>query len=66
MPTSLAVGLALILLGLAVALFNPLVALGSIFGPGWGDILNGGVGILLLLAGVVIAWIGGRNRRGLS
>jgi hypothetical protein len=66
MPTSLAVGLALILLGLAVAVFNPLVPLGSSLGPGWDDILNGGVGILLLLAGVVIAWIGGRKRRGVS
>ncbi|HEY1247090.1 MAG TPA: hypothetical protein VGF29_19890 [Hyphomicrobiaceae bacterium] len=66
MPTSLAVGLALILLGLAVAVFNPLGWLGSSLGPGWDDILNGGVGILLLLSGVVIAWIGGRKRRGVS
>jgi hypothetical protein len=66
MPASLALGLALILLGLAVAVFNPLVPLGSTFGPGWGDILNGGVGILLLLAGVVAAWIGGRKRRRVS
>jgi hypothetical protein len=62
----LAVGLVLILLGLAVAVFNPLVPLGSSFGSGWGDILNGGVGVLLLLAGVVVAWIGGRKHRRVS
>jgi hypothetical protein len=66
MPTSLVVGLAVILLGLAVAVFSPLVPLGSGFGPGWGDILNGSVGILLLLAGVIVAWVGGRKRSRLS
>ncbi|MBO0764797.1 MAG: hypothetical protein J2P50_09435 [Hyphomicrobiaceae bacterium] len=66
MPKSLAVGLALILLGLAVAVFGPLVSLGSSFGPGWGDILNGGVGVLLLLAGVIVAWIGARKHRRMS
>jgi hypothetical protein len=62
MPKSSIVGLALILLGLAVAVFNPLAPIGSSFGPGWGDILNGSAGLLLLLAGVVVAWIGGRKR----
>jgi hypothetical protein len=61
MPKSSAVGLALILLGLAVAVFNPLAPIGASLGPGWGDILNGSAGLLLLLAGVVVAWIGGRK-----
>jgi hypothetical protein len=62
MPKSVIAGLALIFLGLAVAVFNPLVPLGHSLGPGWGDILNGGAGLLLLLAGAVVAWVGGRKR----
>jgi hypothetical protein len=61
MPKSVVAGLVLIFLGLAVAVFNPLVPLGHNVGPGWGDILNGGAGLLLLLAGVVVAWLGGRK-----
>jgi hypothetical protein len=63
MPTSVLVGLVLIFLGLAIVVFNPLVPLGASLGPGWGDILNGSAGLVLLVVGVFVAWVGGRKAR---
>jgi hypothetical protein len=54
----------LLVLGLGVVLLNPLYALGNSYGPGWGDVLNGGAGlVLLLLAGIVGITAVLRNRR---
>jgi hypothetical protein len=36
-------------------LLNPLAALGDRIGPGWGDVLNGGLGLVFF----VLAAIGG-------
>ncbi len=56
--------IALVFLGLAVALFNPLKGWGeAAYGPGFGDLINGGVALGMLIAAGVIAVVAGRRRR---
>jgi len=56
-----------VLLMLFTVLVNPLTFMGDRFGPGWSDVLNGGLGLLfLILAGVsgVIALRRAKRSRG--
>ena len=44
--------------GAAVAVLNPLGAQGdALWGPGFGDLLNGGVAMALMLAALVLALV---------
>jgi hypothetical protein len=58
MAKSVVAAIALIFLGVTIAVFNPLFPVGSGYGPGWGDVLNGGAALLLLLAGAIVALVG--------
>jgi uncharacterized membrane protein len=56
--------LSLIFAGLVIALFGPFKAFGDqSFGPGFGDLLNGSVSLVLLLTAGVVAVVVGRRRR---
>jgi hypothetical protein len=53
-----------VILALGTVILNPLTATGDRIGPGWGDILNGGLGfVFLILAGVSGAIAARRARR---
>ena len=53
MPTHMVWPLIFVLLTLFAVLVNPLTSMGDRIGPGWSDVLNGGLGLLfLILAGV--------------
>ena len=56
MSTSMQVLLICIVVGVLIAVFNPLGPVGASYGPGWGDVLNGGAALLLLLLGGIGAW----------
>lgn len=67
MPSHMVWPLIFVLLTLFAVLMNPLTSMGDRIGPGWSDVLNGGLGLLfLILAGVsgVIALRGAKRRRG--
>lgn len=54
MPMQLLVPGLFVLLAVLTVLTNPLTTLGNSYGPGWADILNGGLGLVfLILAGVL-------------
>ncbi len=50
------------LAGLGVALFAPFKAMGDSIGPGYADLINGGVGLGLLLLAAIWAMITLRRR----
>jgi hypothetical protein len=58
MSKSAILPLILILLGVFTGLAKPLTALGDSYGPGWADLLNGGLGFLF----IVVAAIAGRSK----
>jgi hypothetical protein len=67
MPSQMVWPLIFVLLMLLTVLVNPLTSMGDRFGPGWSDVLNGGLGLLfLILAGVsgVIAVRRAKRSRG--
>lgn len=63
MSPAFAIGIVFILLGLGVALLNPLGPVADRYGPGMGDVLNGGAGLVLLLLGGITAAIAAMRRR---
>jgi hypothetical protein len=52
-----------VLLMLFTVLLNPFAPVGDRIGPGWGDILNGGFGLLFLIMAGVSGFIAARRSR---
>jgi hypothetical protein len=52
-----------VLLLLFTVLLNPLGPIGERIGPGWGDLLNGGLGFVFLIMAAVSALIAARRSR---
>lgn len=53
MPAGMVKPLVFVLLGVFTVLFDPLGPIGDRIGPGWGDLLNAGLGfVFFILAGV--------------
>jgi hypothetical protein len=61
MSKSAILSLILILLGVFTGLAKPLTALGDSYGPGWADLLNGGLGFVFIIAAAIAA-IAGRSK----
>ncbi len=53
--------LILILLGISTGLAKPLTGIGNSYGPGWADLLNGGLGFVFIIAAAIAA-IAGRSK----
>jgi hypothetical protein len=63
MPASMVWPLIFVLLCVFTELLEPLGPVGDRIGPGWGDVLNGGAGFLLLILAPVSGIIAQRRAR---
>ena len=63
MPSGMVWPLIFVLLGVFTALFDPLGPVGERIGPGWGDVLNAGVGFFFLILAGASAVIAKRRAR---
>ena len=63
MPAGMVWPLIFVLLCVFTELFDPLSPVGDRIGPGWGDVLNGGAGFLLLILAAVSAIMTRRRAR---
>ena len=61
MSKSAILPLILLLLGVFTGLAKPLTALGDSYGPGWAELLNGGLGFVFIIAAAIAA-IAGRSK----
>jgi hypothetical protein len=63
MPAGMVWPLIFVLLCVFTELLDPLSPVGDRIGPGWGDVLNGGAGILFLILAAVSGIIARRASR---
>ncbi|AOO82694.1 hypothetical protein [Bosea vaviloviae] len=61
MAKSAILPLILIMPGVFTGLAKPLTALGDSYGPGWAELLNGGLGFVFIIAAAIAA-ITGRSK----